>query len=59
MTASLDYQTFVNAENAKEAEKEGLKEIERLCNTRSWKENAEECIIGVVEMNINGANEDE
>ena len=40
--ASLDYRTYVNAENMKEAQKEGLKEIERMCNTRSWKENAEE-----------------
>ena len=58
VTASLEYRTFVNAENMKEAQKEGLKEIERMCNTRSWKENAEECVLGVVEMN-NGANEDE
>ncbi len=72
MTASLDYGTFVNTENMKEAQKEGLKEIERMCNTRSWKENAEECVLRVVEMNsissptytgtiesTNGANEDE
>lgn len=59
MTASLDYRTFVNAKSMKEAEIRGLEEIERMCNTRSWKENAEECILGVVEMNTNGANEDE
>ncbi len=72
MTASLDYGTVVNTENMKEAQKEGLKEIERMCNTRSWKENAEECVLRVVEMNsissptytgtiesTNGANEDE
>jgi hypothetical protein len=72
VTASLDYGTFVNTENMKEAQKEGLKEIERMCNTRSWKENAEECVLRVVEMNsissptytgtiesTNGANEDE
>ncbi len=53
VTASLDYRTFVNAENMEEAQKEGLKEIERMCNTRSWKENAEECVLGVVEMNTN------
>ena len=47
VTASLDYRTFVNAENMEEAQKEGLKEIERMCNTRSWKENAEECVLGV------------
>ena len=59
VTASLDYRTFVHAENMKEAQKEGLKEIERMCNTRSWKENAEECIVGVVEMNTKGVNKDE
>jgi len=59
VTASLDYRTFVNAESMKEAEIRGLEEIERMCNTRSWKENAEECILGVVEMDTNGANEDE